>query len=408
MEKNKMVPEIRFPEFNDEWNINKTEILIQSGNSYPINSYLKSGVLLIQGLNIYPGKLNLTNPIFVDKNSNNNRHVAIKEGDIILGLNRPIINNNIKACLFTLAEAYLYQRAGVLKFSKKHIHNTFLYQYIRSEIFLKKLTLELVGSDQPYIKSNLFEITKNYFALLPEQKKIAKFLSSIDQRIQLLEERKEKLQAYKKGVMQQIFSQQIRFKQEDGSDFPEWEEKKLKDIATITKGKGISKNDITENGIYYCIRYGELYTHYDEIISEVLNKTNSCDKNLIFSETNDVIIPSSGETHLDIAKASCILKDGVILGGDLNIIRSEMNGVFLSYYLNHSQKYDISKLAQGSSVIHLYASHLLSLKIIIPSLPEQNKISSFIQSISKRINQTQSQIDKTKEFKKGLLQKMFV
>ena len=128
---------------------------------------------------------------------------------------------------------------------------------------------------------------------------------------------------------------QLRFKEFDGA----WEEKNLSDIAEFHKGKGISKADISEDGVLECIRYGELYTTYNELIVNVISKTNLPLKGLELSEYNDVIIPASGESQLDIATASCVLKAGVALSGDLNIIRSSLNGIFLSFYLNNKKNY---------------------------------------------------------------------
>lgn len=153
----------------------------------------------------------------------------------------------------------------------------------------------------------------------------------------------------------------------------EWEEKNLKNIAIFSKGKLISKEDISETGIE-CIRYGELYTTYNEVISNVVSKTNLNISNLVLSEKNDIIIPCSGETAMDIAKASCVIKSGVALGGDLNILKLKENGIFLSYYLNNKAKYQIASLAQGASVVHLYEDHLKKLKVKIPNLKEQKKI----------------------------------
>ncbi|ASE61005.1 hypothetical protein CEQ15_05575 [Chryseobacterium indologenes] len=171
----------------------------------------------------------------------------------------------------------------------------------------------------------------------------------------------------------------------------EWETKKLGDIATFSKGKGISKSDIEENGIIECIRYGELYTHYREVINEIKSKTNVNTSTLVLSEMNDVIIPASGETTIDIATASCVLKSGIALGGDLNIIKTKNNGIFLSYYLNSKKKMEIANLAQGISVVHLYSSQLASLSLSLPKLNEQNRISSFLALLDERI-QTQNKI----------------
>ncbi|MBP1673724.1 MAG: Type restriction-modification system, specificity subunit [Bacteroidetes bacterium] len=143
-------------------------------------------------------------------------------------------------------------------------------------------------------------------------------------------------------------SPQLRFPGFEG----EWERKRLGEVAQFSKGKGISKSDIVENGQTECIRYGELYTHYGEVINDILSKTNIETKYLVLSEVNDVIIPASGETQIDIATASCVLKPNIALGGDLNIIKSQNNGVFLSYYLNNKMKTEIANLAQGVSVVH--------------------------------------------------------
>jgi len=173
----------------------------------------------------------------------------------------------------------------------------------------------------------------------------------------------------------------------------EWETKKLGEIATFSKGKGISKSDIEENGITECIRYGELYTHYTEVINKIKSKTNVNTSTLVLSEENDVIIPASGETTIDIATASCVLKSGIALGGDLNIIKTANNGVFLSYYLNSKKKMEIANLAQGISVVHLYSSQLASLTLSLPKLNEQDRISSFLALLDERIH-TQNKIIK--------------
>ncbi|MEK6493667.1 restriction endonuclease subunit S [Myroides odoratimimus] len=179
----------------------------------------------------------------------------------------------------------------------------------------------------------------------------------------------------------------LRFPEFEG----EWVTKKLGEIATFSKGKGISKIDIEDNGKIECIRYGELYTHYKEIINEIKSLTNVNEADLIFSEVNDVIIPASGESAEDIATASCVLKDKVALGGDLNIIKTNNNGVFLAYYLNNKKKLKIASLAQGVSVVHLYSSQLATLSLNLPKLNEQKKISSFLALLDERI-QTQNKI----------------
>lgn len=193
--------------------------------------------------------------------------------------------------------------------------------------------------------------------------------------------------------------------------FPEfkdvWEQKRLGDIAKFSKGKGITKADIIENGNIECIRYGELYTKYGDSITEIYSRTNIGLKNLLLSETNDVIIPASGESQLDIAKASCVLKSGVALGGDLNIIKSENDGIFLSLYLNSKKKIDIANLAQGISVIHLYSSQLATLNLNLPTIPEQKRIASFFTVLDKKIAVQTHYIAFLRQYKKGVMQKLF-
>ncbi len=196
---------------------------------------------------------------------------------------------------------------------------------------------------------------------------------------------------------------QLRFPEFEG----EWVEKKLGEIATFSKGKGISKSDIDKDGATECIRYGELYTIYSEVITEIISKTNINEKQLVLSEEDDVIIPASGETQIDIATASCVSKSGVALGGDLNIIKSEIDGIFLSYYLNNARKRNIARLAQGISVVHLYASQLASLTVNIPTPPEQTKIATFLTAVDKRINLLQKKRDHLTQYKKGVMQKLF-
>jgi len=120
-----------------------------------------------------------------------------------------------------------------------------------------------------------------------------------------------------------------------------------------------------------------------------------------------VIIPASGETQIDIARAACVLIAGIALGGDLNIIKSNENGVFLSYYLNHQKKLDIAKLSQGNSVVHLYSSQLKLLDLIIPSKSEQTKIANFLTAIDEKISQLTQKYDLLKQYKRGVMQQIF-
>lgn len=188
----------------------------------------------------------------------------------------------------------------------------------------------------------------------------------------------------------------------------EWKEERLSDIADLYKGAGISKDQLSVDG-EPCILYGELYTKYkSETIKEVISKTSIDNTKLVRSKANDVIIPCSGETAEDIATARCVLNDNILLGGDLNIIRLHgHDGSFMSYQLNGKRKYDIAKVAQGVSVVHLYGEHLKGVRTINPSFDEQKKISSLLALLDERIATQNKIIDKLQSLIKGLNQYVF-
>ena len=183
----------------------------------------------------------------------------------------------------------------------------------------------------------------------------------------------------------------------------EWEEERLADIADLYKGTGISKDQLSDDG-EPCILYGELYTKYkSETIREVISKTNINNTKLVRSKANDVIIPCSGETAEDIAIARCVLNGNILLGGDLNIIRLHgYDGAFMSYQLNGRRKYDIAKVAQGVSVVHLYGEHLKEVKTFNPCLEEQKKIAGLLALLDERIATQNKIIDKLQSLIKGL------
>ena len=169
------------------------------------------------------------------------------------------------------------------------------------------------------------------------------------------------------------------------------------------KGTGISKDQLSDDG-EPCILYGELYTKYkSETIREVISKTSINNTKLVKSKANDVIIPCSGETAEDIATARCVLNGNILLGGDLNIIRLHgYDGAFMSYQLNGRRKYDIAKVAQGVSVVHLYGEHLKGVKTINPCLEEQKKIASLLALLNERITTQNKIIDKLQSLIKGM------
>lgn len=187
-----------------------------------------------------------------------------------------------------------------------------------------------------------------------------------------------------------------------------WKEKKLGEVADFTKGKGYSKGDLESSGVPI-ILYGRLYTNYQTIIDDV-DTYVTMKEHSVLSEGNEIIVPSSGESSEEISRASVVAKKGVILGGDLNIIRltEKFSSVFVAITLsNGSQQKELSKRAQGKSVVHLHNSDLKEVNLFYTSLPEQTAIGSFFQDIDQLISLQQRKLEVLKEQKKTYLKLLF-
>lgn len=199
---------------------------------------------------------------------------------------------------------------------------------------------------------------------------------------------------------------QLRFK---GFTDP-WEKRKLGELATFSKGKGYSKGDLVPDG-HPIILYGRLYTKYETNIKSVDDTFVVDNADSIKSELGDVIVPGSGETAEDISRASNIEVAGIILGGDLNVVKPSkemLDSSFLAITIsNGSQQKELTHRAQGKSVVHLHNSDLQTVQVRYPSLKEQRKISQTFSSLDNLVAVTQRKLAKLKEFKQGYLQKMF-
>jgi len=198
---------------------------------------------------------------------------------------------------------------------------------------------------------------------------------------------------------------ELRFPEFDG----EWEEKKLGSIACFSKGKLGSKKDISQNGIPF-ILYGELYTKYNAIIEKVYSKIAIDKNNLKVASKNEVLIPSSGETSIDIATASCIdINEEVAIGGDINILTPKnVDGRFISLSLNGVNKVELSKYAQGKTVVHLYNNDIKKLKLSLPiNFEEQQKIGDFFSKLDRQIELEEKKLELLEQQKKGYMQKIF-
>lgn len=259
-----------------------------------------------------------------------------------------------------------------------------------------------------------YEKLKNIDVLYPsikEQEKIAAYFEHLDNLITLHQRKLEKMKALKAAYLSEMFpvegerKPKRRFKGFTNA----WEQRKLKQLANFTKGQGYSKSDLTDAGTPV-ILYGRLYTKYQSIISEVdtfvVPKIGS-----VYSTGKEVIVPASGETADDIARASAVVKSGILLGGDLNIIYPNKNisTIFLALSIsNGQQQKELAKKAQGKSVVHLHNGDLEGVTITYPCKEEQEKIESVFSNIDNLINLHQRNLEKLQNIKNAYLNEMFV
>jgi type I restriction enzyme S subunit len=284
----------------------------------------------------------------------------------------------------------------------------FLFYIVQNDRFIDYVMRGAKGVKMP---RGDIPLIKKYPLALPkpkEQQKIANCLNSLDNLIEVQNKKVEALAKYKKGLMQKLFPTndekipKLRFK----GFSEEWEGKKLGEITTFLKGKGLPKKVITKNAKYQCVHYGELFTNYQEVIQNIKSYTND-NKNTFLSISNDVLMPTSDVTPNGLAKASCIKSSNVILGGDILVIRTGLFGEFLSRYIRFLEN-EILKLVSGTTVFHLYSSNMEKLKLCIPTLPEQQKIADSLSSLDNLIEVQNKNIQILKTHKKGLMQQLFV
>ena len=186
-----------------------------------------------------------------------------------------------------------------------------------------------------------------------------------------------------------------------------WSTATLGELGTFTKGASLSKADISTEGNPF-ILYGELYTTYKEVATKIMRKTRKVVDNECLSRVGDVIIPTSGETPEEIATATCIMLPNVILAGDLNIYRNDtVDGRFISYIINHVVNGDISRIAQGKSVVHIKADELAKIQIHFPAKGEQLKLLDLLRLLDTRIEKQSMLIENLKSYKRGVLSRIF-
>ena len=404
------VPRLRFPEFREsgEWETIPLSQLAkrstQKNNRGELNSVLTNSAEF--------GVVDQRD--YFDKDiatqGNLEGYFVIEKGDYVYNPRiskmapvGPISKNNI-------ATGVMSPLYTVFRFNNSH--NDFFAYYFKTtgwHQYMRQTSSTGARHDRVAVTNGDFMAMPLPVTLLEEQQKIADCLSSLDNLITLEAQKLGALKTHKKGLMQQLFP--AEGETVPRMRFPEfrdaWQIRKLEEIADFFKGKGISKADIDPQGQTPCIRYGELYTEYNESIKNVFSRTNVSPSELFLSRANDVIVPASGETKIDIARASCVKLDQVALGGDLNVLRPNIDGLFLSYILNGPAKEEIARTAQGDTVVHLYASQLKLIDLPVPGHEEQQKISDCLSSLDDLITAQAQKVGALKTHKKGLMQQLF-
>jgi len=380
MEKLKNIPSLRFPEFNGNWNKRKiNEILsIGSGRDY---KHLDVGDVPVFGTG---GLMTMVNSYLYDGET-----VCIgRKGTI----DKPMFFKGKIWTVDTLFYTHSFKNA-----QPRFVFN--LFQRVNWKQHNE------AGGVPSLSKSTIEQIYLN-IPTLPEQQKIASFLSVVDEKIQQISRKKELLEQYKKGVMQQLFSGKLRFKVENGEDYADWEEKKLGDLG-VFKGGGTPSTEISEywNGDIPWISSSDLI---ENDISNINVTRFITDKAISESATklipvNSVLFISRvGVGKLAVSKRTmCTSQDFA------NFIPNEINSFYLAYYFMKNSNL-LSSYAQGTSIKGFTSGDLKSIKVSCPVLEEQQKIANFLSSIDAKIESTNQQINQMQSFKKGLLQQMFV
>ena len=337
-----------------------------------------------------------------------NQKSQLKTGDILIARH----GDSGKAVNYESSEDANCLNIVIIRPNFNECNYKFLTNCINSPECQKHIKSLSAGSTQAVI--NTCEIEKLEVVMpvnIDEQNSIASYFSIFDHLITLHQRKCEQTKKLKKYMLQNMFPQneekvpKIRF--EGFTD--DWEQRKLRELVSFSKGSGYSKSDLKEVGTPI-ILYGRLYTKYETVISEVDTfvdeKTGS-----VYSKGGEVIVPGSGETAEDISIASVVEKPGILLGGDLNVITSpaDINAAFLAISISNGKPHnDMAKMAQGKSVVHLHNSDLAKIDFPYPSYEEQCKISGYFTSLDHLITLHQRKCDELQKIKKFMLQNMFL
>ncbi len=318
------------------------------------------------------------------------KSVFVEKGSIVL-----TIQGSIGRIAVTQYDAYVDRTLLIFKSFLQPLDKWY-FMYIVYQLF----QIEKQKAPGGTIKTITKEALSSFQIPLPptktEQTAIANALNDADALITQLEKLIAKKRAIKQGAMQELL------KPKEG-----WVDTTLGMVAQFYKGKGLPKTSIHPDGDVKCIHYGELFTKYKETVKKIDSRTNKFD-GAFYSNSNDVLMPTSDVTPDGLATASCINESGVLLGGDVLIIRldeNKVNGTFLSYCITQN-KGQIMQLVSGVTVYHIYASDIKKFKFSYPKIEEQNNIVNIFSDMETEIEALEKKLDKYEMLKKGMMQNL--
>ena len=414
-------PKLRFKEFDGDWNsiaIGKF-LKIKSGLGFKAEEYsTEQEIRLLQIENVGYGAVKWTHNVkFVPTNYLDvHKDLVLKEGDLVLALNRPVTNDQLKIAKLTQEDSpsILYQRVGKLDFLKEDIDKEFIFQIFKKDV--KNYVLNSsIGSDQPFISTTDLYKHKLCIPLKEEQTKIASFLSAVDEKINQLTQKHELLSQYKQGMMQKLFSQQLRFKADDGSEFGEWEEVRLGNLVDLTSGFAFKSDFFSEDGNKLITPKNFTTTGKANFTDTNTKWTTEISDKKYICRPNDLLVLLT-----DLTQSCELLGKPILLSQDdgnvlLNqrivkiIPNRKLEKPFLLYLLLTDDFHElIVSTASGTTVKHSSNKVLQNFHFYLPCLEEQTKIANFLSAIDQKIEVVAHQIEQAKTWKKGLLQQMFV
>jgi len=414
------VPRLRFKEFRDNWlstELDKIATTSSGGTPNRAKPEYWGGSIPWVTTSLIDFNVINNSDEFITKEGLKNSSAKLFPKDTLLMAMYGQGKTRGKVAILGL-EASTNQACAAITFHLNTINIHFAFQNLAGR-YDEIRDLSNAGG-QENLSAGLIKQIKITFPSLTEQTKIANFLTAIDEKISQLTQKHDLLTQYKKGVMQQIFSQKLRFKDEDGREFPEWEETILGKVAdpairwSLTGGpfgSNLKAEDYTGNGIRIIqlqnIGDGTFNDSYKIYTSE--NKANellSCNiypNEIIISKMGDpvarcCIMPSSHDRYL-------MASDGI----RLVVNRSLFNTKYIHDFINYETfRKNALEASTGSTRRRIGLDELKKLLVIYPCLTEQTKIANFLTAIDDKITHTKTQLDAVKQYKKGLLQQLFV